>query len=188
MESVKDKPDLGAEKTPEQIESIEASMKADGIATHEKVQEDYFGFEETLTIVLPDGKSIIEHQLLNEGARRKYQNSINRDVTIQRTTGDAKMRMAPGDEKVALLEAAIVGWNLVKDGQPVTFSQMNLAIFLKKASPRIIDLIEKEVRKANSWLQSDMSVEDIDKEIESLQEMKEKKIEDEQGKDSLSKK
>lgn len=150
----------------------------------ERLQVDYFGFDETHKIVLPDGKSFIEHKELNEGARRKYLNSVNRDITINRASGDAKLRTAPGDERRALLEAAIIGWNLVKNGSPIAFSRQALNEFLDNANPRIVDIIEKDVRQKNPWLLADLTVEDIDKEIENLQTMREARLAEEAGKAS----
>lgn len=150
----------------------------------EPLQVDYFGFDETHKIVLPDGKSFIEHKELNEGARRKYLNSVNRDITINRASGDAKLRTAPGDERRALLEAAIIGWNLVKNGSPIAFSRQALNEFLDNANPRIVDIIEKDVRQRNPWLLADLTVEDIDKEIENLQTMREARLAEEAGKAS----
>lgn len=166
---------------PAAVAAAEADMRAQGIPTHESVQADYFGFEDVSRIMLPDGISYIEHSVLNEGQRRQYLNGINRDVVIQKATGDARVAMRPGDERHSLLKVAICGWNLVKAGQPVPFNKGNLEKFLNDASPKIIDLIDKEVRKANAWLIEDMSVEDIDKEIETLQELREKKLEEESG-------
>lgn len=156
---------------PAPVVAAEAAMRAQGIATTETAQADYFGFEEVLIINLPDGVSWVQHQVLNEGARRKYLNSANRDVKFQKSTGDAIMRMAPGDEKHALLSQAIVGWNMARGGKPVAFSKQELDKFLEKASPKIIDLIHKEVVKANPWLLAEMSPADIKAEIERLQEM-----------------
>lgn len=173
---------IEVEKTPEQIEQIESAMIAAGRSPYESAQADYFGFEETRTFTLPDGVSFIEHRVLNEGQRRKYLNAVNREVKVQRVTGDALMKMQPGEEKKVLLEMAICGWNLQRTGNPIAFTKPNLADFLDKASPRIIDLIEKEVRKANPWLMSEMSLEDIDKEIQTLQEMREQKVQEEEGK------
>lgn len=172
----------------EHIAQTEANMKAAGVPTHEPVIVDYFGFEETYVVSLPDGRQTIEHKVLNEGQKRKYQNSINRDVVIQRATGDAKMRMAPGDERHHLLKQAITGWNMFRNGQPYAFSARNLDDFLELAPPKIIDIIEKEVRKANPWLLQELSIEDIDKEIASLQEMREKKVEEEAGKSASERK
>ncbi len=164
------------------VARTEEAMRANGVPTEETVYEDYFDTTVEHKVILPDGKQFIVHQELNEGARRKYLNAVNRDVVIQRATGDARMRMAPGDERHALLEAAITGWNVMKAGTPLPFTPANLRLFLDKAPPRIIDLIEKEVRKANPWLLAEMSVEDIDKEIASLQEMRDTKLREEEGK------
>jgi hypothetical protein len=176
--------EMTMEKTPEQVAAIEAAMTAEGVSLYQSGQQDYFGFESVDRIKLPDGTSYIEHRILNEGQRRKYLNKVNREVKVQRATGDAVMKMAPGEEKKALLEAAICGWNLMRNGQPVPFNTKNLDEFLDKANPKVIDLIEKEIRKGNSWLQADMSVEDIDREITQLQELRQQKLEEEEGKDS----
>jgi hypothetical protein len=107
---------------------------------------------------------------------------------VERSSGNARMKMAPGDERHALLEAAITGWNVVRgpDHVPMPFTPANLRVFLDKAPPRVIDLIEKEVRKANPWLLQEMTVEDIDKEIASLEEMREAKLKEEAGKSDSS--
>jgi hypothetical protein len=165
--------------------SIASAMEADGVSAIERTQESYFGFEEIHRVHLPDGISYIEHKTLNEGARRKYLNKVNRDIMLQRSTGNAIMRMQQGDEKHELLESAIVGWNLIgKNGEPLTFNQNKLQQFLKEANPVIIDMIEKDVRKKNPWLLAEMTVEDIDKQIEELQEMRATKEKAEEGNDS----
>lgn len=165
--------------SPEAVASAEAAMREAGVPTHETVQVDYFGFEEVHTVNLPDGQSWVQHKTLNEGQRRKYLNGINRDVVISRSTGDARMQMAPGDERYSLLLTALSGWNLVKAGNPVPFNQNNVKLFLDSAPPRVIDVIDKEVRKVNAWLVEDMGVEDIDKEIANLQELREAKVAEE---------
>ena len=167
--------------SPEAVASAEAAMAANGVPTHESLADDYFGFDETHVVTLPDGVSWVQHRVLSEGKRRKYLNGMNRDVVIQRATGDARMTMAPGDERLSLLKSAICGWNLqqrnprTQQMEPVPFTEHNLQKFLDVAPPRIIDLIDKEVRKANAWLIEDMSVEDIEKEIATLQELLETK-------------
>lgn len=176
-------------------QQMEEAMEADGVSVMEPVQQSYFGFAETHRCILPDGVSYVEHQTLNEGERKKYQNSINREVAIKRSTQDAVMKMAAGDERHALLRAAIVGWNLVdQNGQPIPFTkqethgrttnQSTLDRFLNEAPPKVIDLIHKEVQKANPWLMGEMSVDDIKQQIEDLEEMLKIKQNDEEGKDS----
>lgn len=166
-------------------EATEAAMTAAGIAVTTPVQVSYFGFEETHIVYLPDGVSYIQHKTLNEGARRKYIDSNNRDVRIAKVTGDAIMRMQAGSEKHNLLKSAICGWNLVgASGQPMPFHDSNLQKFLDSTDPKIVDIIEKDVRKKNVWLMADLSVEDIDKQIEELTEMREAKVKEAEGKDS----
>lgn len=175
--------------TQEEIEAaeartaqIEANMKAAGVPTEVAVQQDYFAFEVTHREFLPDGISYVDHQELNEGARTKYLNGTNRDVRLQKSSGDAIIRMAPGDERKALLKAALVGWNLISGGRPVPFNGGNLDKWLTVANPKHIDIVEKAVRKANPWLLNEVSVEDIDKEIATLQELRETKVREEAGK------
>lgn len=153
-------------------------------ATTESGQIDYFGFNETKKVDLPDGKSWVSIKTLTEGDRRKYQNALNRDVRIDRAKGDMHMRIQSGDERKALLMGAISDWNLARNGTPVVCNESNKREFIDGGNPRIIDLIEKEVRKANSWLQQDMSIEDIQREIDSLEELKQQKLDEEQAKNS----
>lgn len=174
----------------ERNERTLAAMQEAGVAIFEPSQEDYFGFEEQHSVTLPDGRSYILHQTLNEGSRRKYMNQQNREVKLQKVTGDAILKMATGEERLALLTSAIVGWNLVRknlktgDIEPVPFNNRNLTEFLEKANPRVVDLIDADVRKHNPWLTADVTIEDIDKQIAELEEMKENKIKEQEGKAS----
>lgn len=175
----------GFEREQEQAEATASAMEAAGVSPVERTQQSYFGFEETHQVMLPDGISYIEHKTLNEGARRKYLNKVNRDIMLQRSTGNAIMRMQQGDEKHELLENAICGWNLVgKQGEPLVFDRNRLQKFLSEANPVIIDLIEKDVRKKNPWLMVEVSIEDIDKQIKELEELRETKVKEEEGNDS----
>lgn len=168
--------------TDEQIAAREAGMERLGEPTTQIVQDDYFGFEDTNKVFLPDGISFIEHRALNEGAKRKYLNAVNREVRLHRATQDASIKTAPGDERKALLDSAIIGWNLKKNGEPVQFSTRALADFLENANPKIIDIIEKDIRLHNPWLLAEMTVEDIDREIGDLQDMRERVLAEAEGK------
>lgn len=176
-----------AKETPDEMAERKAraaqEMEAAGVSTDEAVQVDYFGFDETYRVELPDGKSFVEHQALNEGARRRYMNDVNREVRLQKG-GDAFMSMATGDERHSLLESAISGWNLMRGGKPVAFNKQELRAFLTSAPPKIIDLIEKDIRDKNDWLTGDVTEEDIDEQIEELEELRERIRGDAEGKDS----
>lgn len=164
-------------------EQIEASMRAQGQADSTPVQEDYFAFDVTDRVDLPDGVSYIDIKVLNEGSRRKYLNSVNREVKLQKATGDAVMQLATGDERKAILESSIVGWNLMRAGQPVSFTPAMVREFLDRSNPKVIDLIEKRVREINPWLTAEVTIEDIDKQIEELTELRATKVAEEEGKD-----
>ena len=172
--------------TAEQKALMERDMEAAGIPAEEQVFEDYFGFDERHKVPLPDGKSWVQFEVMSEGRRKHYLNSTNRDVRINRSTGDAHMSMKPGDERHALLLETICDWNLRRGGEPVPFTKNNLQEFLDKANPRIIDKIEKEVRLKHPWLMADMEIEDIEKEIENLQEMLEVKKREQEGNASFA--
>lgn len=159
--------------TAVKAEQQEAAMAAAGVQTHEDVQQDYFGFEQHHTVTLPDGVSYVEFKVMTEGQRRKYLNEQNREISVSRSTGDARIKTAPGDERHSLLKTTIVGWNLKRNGEIVPFNPRNLEMFLDKADPSVVSIIEREVRKHHPWLLADMTLEDIDKQIEELQEMRE---------------
>jgi hypothetical protein len=187
-------PGPAVEPDPSAIAAKEASLTALGESLEEPVFVDYFAFDESHRVPLPDGRQYVEHRTLNEGQKKKYQNSVNRDVVIRKATGDAQMRMAQGDERHALLTAAISGWFLLRKdrntGQviEVPFNTRTLNEFLEKAPPRVIEAIEKDIRKVNPWLMAELTLEDIDKEIAELQELRQKKVEEEQGKSTSSSK
>lgn len=162
----------------------EAAMRRDGVAVEERVQEDYFGTEETHQAFLPDGISYIEHRTLSHGDRKKYLNKTNRDMKINRGTGDASISLRPGDEKDELLKLAACGWNLKRQGTDVPFSAHAFEQWLTVANPKHTDIVEKEIRKHNPWLMAELSVEDLDQQISDLQELREAKIKEEEGKAS----
>lgn len=168
-------------------EQVLQSMREEGIPTEEATPDDYFGFEESHRVMLPDGKSWVEHQTMNEGMRRNFLAKQNRKVTVQKATGNAIMDVQTGDERVALLSSVIVNWNLMRrdrngELQPVMFNKQNLTEFLDKAKPGLLDVIEKDVRKANPWLFGEATVEDIKSQIKELEEMLELKEKEAAGK------
>lgn len=157
--------------------SVEA-MRTAGVNTEEAVQDDYFGFEDYRQVDLPDGKSWVQIKALNEGARRKYQNNQNREVMVERATQNMKFKMETGEERHSLLLQAICDWNLQRtnDGgkgrHNVACNEAEKRMFLDKAPPSVVDVIDREVRRQNPWLRQDMTVEDIDKQIADLTDQK----------------
>lgn len=153
-----------------------------GVAPINMPQADYFGFAATERMMLPDGVSWLDLKILNEGERRRYQNESNREIKLGRGSSDsASLRMRPGDDRHVLLKMSITGWNLQRNGNVVPFNTVVLDQFLLNADPSLVDRIEKRIRQLNPWLLSEMTVEQIDEEIRSLQEMREVRAREEEG-------
>jgi len=154
----------------------------------EKQYEDYWGFSETHQFMLPDGEQYIEHKTMTEGDRQRYQKLTNRDITMTRQTGEARMKVDPAEDRNALLHVAVIGWNLRRNGQLETFSNDNrngtFQQWLKVANPKIVEELEKAIRISNPWLLGDMKSEDIRSEIANLEDMLKLAEEREAGNDN----
>lgn len=147
----------------------------------EHQQKDYFGFERVEKFIFPDGVSYIEFKPMNEGQKKNFQDKTSKDVVLERRSGNARMSVMAGTERHELIKASACGWNLTRGGNPVPFNSVNLGDFLTLADPRLVEDLEKAIRKANPWLLQDMKPEDIRKEIENLEEMYEEAVKREQG-------
>lgn len=165
-------------------DQILGAMKDAGRATVERVQVDYFGFDQGHRYMLPDRISYIDYKALNEGERRAYMKATSKDLRIQSATRDTFLKMQAGEERYQLLLHAITGWNLIegKTGLPRTYNEQKLKEFLNAANPQLIDDLYKEIMKTNAWLLGEMNLEDMIKERENLDELIEKKKEEEAGK------
>lgn len=144
-------------------------------------QVDYFGFSETHRYNLPDKTSWIEFVSMNEGAKAKFQKLTSRDLILERQSGNARMKMDAAEERHGLIRECVTGWNLVRNGVPVPFNKVNLGDFLTLSNPKVVEGLEKEIRKANPWLLAEMTSKDIQSEIDNLEEMKKVAEERERG-------
>lgn len=151
-----------------------------------KPQHDYFAFGSVEKIILPDGVSYVEFDTMNEGAKSRFQKDVQRDLIIERGSGNARTKVDPSVERHALLMASIKGWNLKRGNRPIHFDTRALRDFLEFADPKVIELIELAIRKANPWLVSELSVADIDEQIDQLKELREEAVKREAGEASSS--
>lgn len=116
---------------------------------------DFFDVLEQFTFEFPDGVQYVILKAMTEGDRKRYLNKTNREVRMNTGTKELKMQAAAGDDKHALLELCITGWNVLRQGRSVPFSNQNLKAFLDGAPPSLIDRIEKRIREINPWLLGD---------------------------------
>lgn len=141
---------------------------------------DYFGFDETDKYTLPDGKQYITFKKLNEGARQQYEKQTQNDVNFNRRTDDARIRLDVSAQRTALIELSVTGWYMFRKEndkwKPVPFSTgtpgSELSKWIRSADPKIVNDLYTAIRKANAFLNEDMTVEMIDEEIARLQEMR----------------
>lgn len=169
-------------------ESVESPAASGEVQDIESQEVDYFAFEEIGEFTLPDGKQKIFLKALNEGAKRKFQKETSRDLRVQRSSGDALVKMDPGAERLSLCQESITGWKLRRRNpqkghwEDAPFDQPTLRRFLDATNPAIIEDLEQAIRKLNPWLLDELSVEEIDKEIANLNELREKAVEREAAK------
>jgi hypothetical protein len=155
--------------------------------------EDYWGFDEKKIFYFPDGKQWIQFQAMTEGQRRQFQKDTRADVLVKRGTGDTHLKVDPGEVRHALIHACVTGWNLHRRNkhgklEPVTFSKdkpgSNLDQWLNVANPKIIDKLERAIRKENAWLLDEATAKDIQEQIDELQEQLKAALEREAGEDA----
>lgn len=150
--------------------------------------EDYYGFDERARWYFPDGKQWIEFKKLNEGDRAKFLKATRSDVHLNQRSGEARIPFDQSKERKELLMAACTDWHVVQkvratgEFRPMPFQNngtpgCTFAQWIDKANPALLGMLEKEIRKANPWLLAEMSVEQIDKEIADLQELREAAVE-----------
>lgn len=147
---------------------------------------NYFAFSDTHRWYFPDKVQWIEFKIMNEGDKAQFQRKTNRDIKINQKTQDATVKMDPAEERHELIKQSVVNWYVFAPNQqtqhmePVPFTKtdgrhptgMNLERWLSLANPKLVEDLEFEIRKANPWMQADMTVEEIDKEIVRLKDMR----------------
>lgn len=114
----------------------------------------------------------MEIEVMNEGKKARFQKMTSRDLTLDRNSGNAKVRIDPAIDRHELIKASVVDWNIYRGGKPYQYSARALTEWLELADPKLVEDLEKFIRKLNPWLVGDTTVEDIDQQIEELEEMK----------------
>jgi hypothetical protein len=155
-------------------------------------QVDYFGFEETHRWYFPDGITYVDIKVLDEGTKSMFQKKTQRDVTLERGSGNARFAMDPAEERHELIKASVYDWNLIRGGQPIPLStnasnnKANLVKWMESANPVLVENLEKFIREKNPWLQGEMSSKDIREEIDRLEKLYDETVAREQGEEYSS--
>lgn len=157
------------------------------VSTTPTLQEDaqpqivnYWGTDEKHKHFLPDGVQYFEFKIMNEGDKSKFQKLTNSDLVVDRNN-TARVKMDPVAERHTLIKTSLTGWLLYIEDKgrmvPATFNDAMLDSWLQVAPPKIVEDLEHAIRMANPWMQADMSVEQIDEEINRLYEVRKQAVE-----------
>lgn len=154
----------------------------------------YWGTDQTERFFLPDGKQFFEFKPMNEGAKSRFQKKTNKGIRMDQRKQEALIDIDPAQERHILIVESVTNWNLIKPdpttGQPVGYPCPESPVSRRNAlegeildnfDPKIIQDLEFEIRKANPWMQADMDIAEIDKEMERLQELRQQALEQKAG-------
>lgn len=161
--------------------------------------EDYWGVQETFKFNLPDGKQYFEVKPMDEGAKTRFQKMTNKGIRMNQRTQDATIDVDPADERHTLIKESVISWRIMQkdaDGSyseypsPVADAQRKRALeqMLEKFNPKVVQDLEFFIRTKNPWMQADMDVEEIDKELDRLNELRKQVKEQQAGETSSANK
>ncbi|AKJ72455.1 putative tail assembly protein [Gordonia phage GMA7] len=167
------------------------------VAAGEQVEErqfvDYFAAPQPERWYLPDGVQYFEFQELREGGKAAYEKATNKDIRVQRSTGDARLSVDPATQRQTLIRLSVTDVHLLQSDArgiavPMVFNKDRPGKFWENLftffPAKLIDQLHQEITKANAWLAADDDVEALKEERERLDERIER-AEEEQGKKAL---
>jgi hypothetical protein len=158
----------------------------DGVTEETQVVDYWSGPPEPVRWYFPDGKQWIAFSKMTHGQRSAYNARTSKELTLEKVTGNARVKADVAGDTNILIDVAVIDWYILRGGNPVSFSKgspgSNLAQWMGQADPVLVDDLEKAIRKANPWLNAELTVKDIDEQIEELNREREEAVKREQGK------
>jgi hypothetical protein len=142
---------------------------------------NYWGVDSFDKWYLPDGVQYFQFKIMNEGEKVQFEKLTNNDLVVNRDQS-ARVKVDPSAARHALIKTCVNDWHLFAPdatGQlgEAKFAKPLLEKWLTVADPKIVEELEFAIRMANPWMQSEMSVEEIDKEIDRLHDVRKQLIE-----------
>ena len=163
---------------PEAVRANQAAVAA-GETIEERQFVDYFAAPEPQRWYLPDGVQYFEYQELREGGKALYEKATNKDIRVQRSTGDARMSVDPATQRQTLIRLSVTDVHLLQsDGHggtnEVPFNKDRPGKFWENLftffPAKLIDQLHNEITKANAWLAADDDVDQLKEERDRLDE------------------
>ncbi|AKJ71707.1 putative tail assembly protein [Tsukamurella phage TIN2] len=168
------------------------------LAAGERIEDrqfvDYFATPQPTRYYLPDGVQYFDYVELREGGKALYEKATNKDIRVQRSTGDARLSVDPAVQRQTLVKLSVVDANLLEsDGhggsRKIPFNKERPGKFWENLftffPAKIIEDLNQEIIKANSWLAADDDVEALKEERDRLDERIERAEEEQAKKDLL---
>lgn len=160
------------------VEQTHANMLANGEPIEDRKIIDTWSYNIEEEWVFPDGIQKIFFQRMTEGKKAEFQKRTNRDIRVQRSTGDAKLSVDPAAERWILIELSVTGWKLykrmVRGGREelaeINFDKKLLKEWMENTNPKYVQELEKAIRDSNEWMANEASVEALEKEKEALEQ------------------
>jgi hypothetical protein len=164
------------------------------------VYENYWGVDETFKFILPDGVQYFEVRPMDEGAKVKFQKLTNKAVRMNQRTEEASFDIDPAEERHTLIKQSVVSYHIMQKGpnnvwEPYpcppasdTRFRRSLEQLLEHFNPKVIQDLEFFIRTKNPWMQADMDLDEIDKEIGRLETLRRQKLDEEAGEGSSANK
>jgi len=146
---------------------------------------DYWGTESFSQWYLPDGVQYFKFKIMNEGEKVQFEKLTNNDLIVNRDQS-ARVKVDPSEARHAIIKTSVTDWHLfAPDASGVmgeaAFSKQLLTKWLQVADPKLVEDLEFAIRMANPWMQSEMSVDEIDKEIDRLHDVRKQLVERQAG-------
>lgn len=142
---------------------------------------NYWGVDSFDRWFLPDGVQYFQFKIMNEGEKVQFEKLTNNDLVVNRDQS-ARVKVDPSAARHALIKTCVNDWLLYAPdagGQlaEAKFAKPLLEKWLTVADPKLVEELEFAIRMANPWMQAEMSVEEIDKEIDRLHDVRKQLIE-----------
>lgn len=177
------------EDRPEVVRANERAVSA-GESIEERQFVDYFAEPENHRWTLPDGEQYFEFQELREGGKAAYERATNKDIRVQRSTGDARLSVDPATARQKLIQLSVVDCHLyTRDAggrrSLIPFNKERPGKFwenlFERFPAKVIEQLHQEITKVNTWLAADDDVDALKEERDRLDERIER-AEEEQAK------
>lgn len=177
-----------------EVEAANRAAVDAGEVIEERQFVDYFAAPRPVRWYLPDGVQYFEYQELREGGKAAYEKATNKDIRVQRSTGDARLSVDPATQRQTLIRLSVTDAHLLQsDGHggttTVPFNKDRPGKFWENLftffPAKYIEQLHEEITKANAWLAAEDDVEALKSQRDQLDERIER-AEEEQAKKNFS--